>query len=129
MRDDVDQADARIDQALRGGGRLSARYSLSDRRLFDPFAGPGFALVPGFGTDVPRRGQNLAITFTHAPMPGFVNDVRFGYNRVSIGVFAENTGTSNQSLGLPSLNARPRHRFFCVSRARSGGISTTGISP
>jgi hypothetical protein len=121
-RDDVDQADVRIDQGLQGGGRLTARYSLSDRRLFDPFAGPGFALVPGFGTDVPRRGQNLAVTLTHAPMSGFVNDVRFGYNRVSIGVFAENTATSNQSLGLRPLTATARDAGLSV-------ISVAGYSP
>jgi hypothetical protein len=121
-RDDVDQADLRIDQAVTRGGRLTARYSFSDRRLFDPFAGPGFALVPGFGTDVPRRGQNFVVTFTHPPRSGFVNDLRFGYNRVSIGVFAENTSTSNQSVGLPALTATPRDAGLSV-------ISIAGVSP
>ncbi len=65
LRDDVDQADLRADQSFADGSRLTARYSLSDRRLFDPFAGPGFPLIPGFGTNVPRRGQNLAATYTH----------------------------------------------------------------
>jgi outer membrane receptor protein involved in Fe transport len=121
-RDDVDQADVRIDHVMDGGRRLSARYSFSDRRLFDPFAGPGFALIPGFGTDVPRRGQNLAVTYVHAPGAGVVNDVRFGYNRVSIGVFAENTTTSNQSLGLPALATTPRDVGLSV-------ISVAGYSP
>ena len=112
----------RIDHVMEGGRRLSARYSFSDRRLFDPFAGPGFALVPGFGTDVPRRGQNLAVTYVRAPASGFVNDVRFGYNRVSIGVFAENTTTSNQSLGLPALATTPRDAGLSV-------ISVAGYSP
>ena len=120
-RDDVDQVDLRIDQSIAAGGRLTGRYSLSDRRLFDPFAGPGFALVPGFGTDVPRRGQNLAVTFTHAPASRFVNDVRFGYNRVSIGVFAENTATSNQSVGLNTLSTTPRDAGLSV-------ISVAGYS-
>ena len=122
LRDDIDQADARIDQALAGGATLTARYSLSDRRLFDPFAGPGFALVPGFGTRVPRRGQNAAVTFTHMPSSRMVNDLRFGYNRVSIGVFAENTSTSNASVGLNSLSANPRDAGLSV-------ISVAGYSP
>ena len=88
----------RVDQALRRRRPLTARYSFSDRRLFEPFAGAGFALIPGFGTDVPRRGQNLAVAFTHMPGPTLVNDVRFGYNRVAIGVFAENTA-DRQRLG------------------------------
>lgn len=122
LRDDVDQVDARIDQSLSGGARLTARYSLSDRRLFDPFAGPGFALIPGFGTDVPRRGQNLALTFTHAPSSSLVNDLRVGYNRVAIGVFAENTTTSNTSVGLPTLTSSPRDAGLSV-------ISIAGYSP
>ncbi len=109
-RDDVDQVDARIDQSFGGGRTLTARYSFSDRRFFDPFAGPAFALIPGFGTDVPRRGQNLATTFTHTPTSTLVNDVRFGYNRVSIGVFAENTAVSNASVGVPALTSNPARR-------------------
>ena len=122
LRDDIDQADARIDQSFAGGARLTARYSLSDRRLFDPFAGPGFALVPGFGTEVPRRGQNGAVTFTHAPSSRMVNDLRFGYNRVSIGVFAENTATSNTAVGLRTLTSNPRDAGLSV-------ISIAGYSP
>ena len=122
LRDDIDQADARIDQSFAGGARLTARYSLSDRRLFDPFAGPGFALVPGFGTDVPRRGQNVAVTFTHAPSSMMVNDLRFGYNRVSIGVFAENTATNNTAVGLRALTSNPRDAGLSV-------ISIAGYSP
>lgn len=121
-RDDVDQADVRLDHGVSGGGRVTGRYSFSDRRLFDPFAGPGFALVPGFGTDVPRRGQNLALTFTHAPRSGYVNDFRFGYNRVSIGVFGENTALSNQSVGLPALATAPRDAGLSV-------VSVVGYSP
>ncbi len=100
---------------------LTARYSFSDRRFFDPFAGPAFALIPGFGTDVPRRGQNLATTFTHAPTSKLVNDVRFGYNRVSIGVFAENTAVSNASVGVPALTSNPRDAGLSV-------ISVAGFS-
>jgi hypothetical protein len=122
LRDDIDQADARIDQSFAGGATLTARYSLSDRRLFDPFAGPGFALVPGFGTDVPRRGQNGAVTFTHAPSSRMVNDLRFGYNRVSIGVFAENPAISNTAVGLPALTSKPRDAGLSV-------ISIAGFSP
>ena len=123
-RDDVDQADARIDQSFGGGRTLTARYSFSDRRFFDPFAGPAFALIPGFGTDVPRRGQNLATTFTHTPTSKLVNDVRFGYNRVSIGVFAENTAVSNASVGVPALTSNPRDAGLSVMSV--AGFSSLG---
>ncbi len=121
LRDDIDQLDARIDQTFGGGRTLTGRYSLSDRRLLDPFAGPAFALVPGFGTEVPRRGQNLATTFTHTPTSTLVNDVRFGYNRVSIGVFAENTAVTNASVGVPALTSNPRDAGLSV-------ISVAGFS-
>ncbi len=121
-RDDIDQLDARVDHSLGGGARLTGRYSFSDRRLFEPFAGPGFALVPGFGTDVPRRGQNVSTSIVHSPGSRLVNDVRFGYNRVAIGVFAENTRISNPSVGLPALSANPRHLGLSV-------VSIAGFSP
>jgi hypothetical protein len=122
LRDDVDQWDMRVDESLRGGTTLTGRYSFSDRRLFDPFAGPGFSLVPGFGTEVPRRGQNLALTFTQPRGSSFVNDTRFGYNRVAIGVFGENTARSNASVGLPSLSSNARDVGLSL-------ISVAGFSP
>ena len=121
LRDDIDQLDARIDQSFGGGRTLTGRYSFSDRRFFDPFAGPTFALIPGFGTDVPRRGQNVVTTFTHTPSSSLVNDMRFGYNRVSIGVFAENTAVSNASLGVPAFGSNPRDAGLSV-------ISIAGFS-
>jgi hypothetical protein len=121
-RDDTDQLDGRVDQAFDGGTRLTARYSFSDRRLFEPFAGPGFAQVPGFGTDVPRRGQNLGVSFTHVPGRSLVNDLRLGYNRVAIGVFAENTAVSNASVGIPALSSNARDAGLSV-------ISIAGFSP
>ena len=61
-----------------------------------------------------RHGRAAART-ERSPSPsrtcrrrGFVNDLRFGYNRVSIGVFAENTSTNNASVGLPALSAKRR---------------------
>jgi hypothetical protein len=121
QRDDIDQMDGRVDQSFGGGATLTARYSFSDRRLFEPFAGPGFAAIPGFGTDVPRRGQNLGVTFTSAPTASFVNDVRFGYNRVAIGVFGENTAVSNAAVGLPALSRNPRDAGLSI-------ISIAGFS-
>ena len=121
-RDDIDQTDLRVDHSLASGARLTARYSLSDRRLAEPFAGAGFPLIPGFGTNVPRRGQNIAATFTHMPTPSVVNDVRFGYNRVSIGVFAENTQIDNASVGLTPFGTNPRDAGLSV-------ISIAGYSP
>lgn len=122
LRDDIHQFDARIDHSFGGGAILTARYSLGDRELLEPFAGPSAAAVPGFGTMIPRRGQNAAIAFTHAPSSSFANDVRFGYNRVAIGVFAENPGITNASLGLAALSSAERDAGLSV-------ITVAGYSP
>ena len=121
LRDNVDHFDVRIDHKLSESSSLMTRYSFNDRRFFEPFASS--VSVPGYGTDVPRRGQNLAAGFTHAFGPALVNELRLGYGRVSIGVFHENQGTSiNQLLGLPEFSSNPRD--FGLSR-----ITVTGFSP
>lgn len=108
LRDDIHQFDARVDHSFERGATVTARYSFSDRQLLEPFAGPAFAAVPDFGAESPRRGQNLGVAFTHAPSPAFVHDIRFGYNRVAIGVFAENQDVTNQSVGLSAFSTKPR---------------------
>jgi hypothetical protein len=121
LRDDVHQFDIKLEQNLTNGMRLAGRYSLSDRALLEPFAGPGFSSVPGFGNDVDRRGQNAALTVTRASAR-YVNDLRLGFNRVSIGVFPENTAITNTTVGLPSLSTSPRDAGLSL-------ISIAGYSP
>jgi hypothetical protein len=123
LRDDVDQFDVRGDHVFAEGARLTARYSFGDRRLLEPFgAGSAFSSLPGFGNIVDRRGQNLALSFVKALRPSLLNDVRFGYNRVAIGVLAENPQVTNQSVGLPALAENPRDAGLSL-------ISIAGYSP
>lgn len=121
LRDDVHQFDGKIEHNLPAGMRLTGRYSLSDRRLIEPFAGTGFAAIPGYGNDVPRRGQNVAISLTRSSAT-YVNDLRFGFNRVSIGVFPEDARVTNATVGLPLLSADPRNAGLSL-------ISVAGYSP
>jgi hypothetical protein len=106
--DDVDQFDGRLDHTFPGASRLTARYSFSDRRLLEPFGGAGFSSLPGFGNQVDRRGQNLSIAYSRPVGSALVNDVRFGYNRVAIGVRPQNPQIDNASVGLTSLATDPR---------------------
>ena len=122
LRDVVDQFDLRVDHTLSAASRLTARYSFSDRRLLEPFAGTGFSTVPGFGNDVARRGQNLGASHTTTLGSGLVNDARFGYNRVAIGVFPENPALDNASVGIPSLSSNPRDAGMSL-------ISVAGFAP
>ena len=121
QQDGQHQFDAKAEHNLTGSVRLTARYSLSDRGLIEPFAGTGFATIPGFGNDVARRGQNLVLSSTQAAAR-YVNDIRVGYNRVHIGVFPEDTSVTNASIGMPALATNPRDIGLSL-------ISISGYSP
>jgi Carboxypeptidase regulatory-like domain len=121
LRDDSDHFDVRVDQRAGNVGQLFARYSFEDRRFFEPF--PSSVAVPGYGTDVPRGAQNLSVGWTKPFGAHFVNEARFAYSRVAIGVFQENQGRSiNHEVGLPEISSNPRD--FGLSQ-----ITVTGFSP
>ncbi len=118
-----DKFDLRLDQQLGLNGRLTGRYSFGDSNLFEPFATGSTTLVPGFGNDFDERGQNLMLAETHTIGTRWVNEFRFGYNRVDNRTFHENSGTSiNQSVGLPDFSSRERDLGLSQ-------ISVTGFSP
>jgi hypothetical protein len=122
-RDREDNFDVRLDHALAKSDDLAFRYSFADRTLFEPFTGPTFAAVPGFGDSVPRRAQNVTLSETHTFSSALVNEARFTYSRVAAGVFQENQGRSlNREVGLPELSSKPRD--FGLSF-----ITVTGFSP
>ena len=104
-KDRDDLFDARVDHSLNDRSEIIARYSFTDRDLFEPFSGPTFALVPGFGTRIPRRAQNAMLSETHVFSPSFVNDVRIAYNRVALQTIQEGEGVSlNKAVGMPELS-------------------------
>lgn len=125
LRDREHHFDIRLDHALHKNSEVSVRYSFANRKLFEPFSGPTFAQVPGFGTNVPRRAQNLALSETHIFSPVFLNEVRVAYNRVAAGAFHENLGRSvNNAVGMPELSSNPRD--FGLSFIRVTGFSPLG---
>jgi hypothetical protein len=125
LRDRDDRFDVRIDHALSYSSDLVARYSFSDRNLYEPFSGPTFARVPGFGTLIPRRAQNFMIGENHVFSPDLVSELRFGFNRIAAGTYHENRGSSiNQRLGLPELSSNARD--FGLSFITISGFSPLG---
>src|SRR5690606_29287056 len=105
------------------GFDLMARYSFADRTLDEPFAGPAFSQVPGFGNTLNRRAQNVALAGVSVLTPRLLNEARFGYTRVAAAVDQEGQGVSlNRQLGLPELS--PRERDWGLSF-----ITVTGYSP
>ena len=121
-RDRNDQFDARIDHKLGSRSDLAFRYSFADRDFHEPFGGAGFAAIPGFGNDVPRRTQNVMLSETHSFSPTLLNELRFGFNRNASSVLHEGRGRNlTQQLGLPSL-ASPRAQGLIY-------VSLPGYSP
>lgn len=121
QRDRADHVDARLDQAIGASIDLMARYSLGDRRLYEPFGGPGFSSLPGFGANLERRAHNAALGATQIVSPSLVNEARLGFNRVSAGVFPE-AGVTNRAVGLPEPWRDPRDAGLSF-------ITVTGFSP
>lgn len=123
QRDRNDLFDVRIDHQLSNASQLTGRYSFNDRLLFEPFSGPNFSQIPGYGNNVPRRGQNLMLGETHIFSSAFINDVRLAFSRTASQVNQENQGRNiNQQVGMTSLATRPRD--FGLSF-----ITLTGYSP
>ena len=122
LEDDVNQFDVRAD-VRHEQFAVTSRFSFSDRQLFEPFAGPSFALVPGYGNEVPRRAANLAISAVYQFRGGLSNEARLGMTRVSSAVRQQGYGTSlNRQVGLPELSDNPRDWGLSL-------ISVTGFSP
>lgn len=124
-RDRNDHFDARVNHSIARSSELTLRYSFSDRDLFEPFTGPTFPAVPGFGDNVPRRAQNFLVSETHIFSPALVNEARFAFSRISAAVLQENSGTSiNKQVGLPDFATNPRD--FGLSFITISGFSPLG---
>ncbi|MGH9350280.1 MAG: TonB-dependent receptor domain-containing protein [Vicinamibacterales bacterium] len=121
QEDRIDSFDARLDHGIGESFDLMGRYSLADRRLYEPFSGPGFSALPGFGSDVARRGHNAVVSATQVVSSTLVNESRVGFNRVSSSVTPE-AGVTNRSVGLPEPWTNPRDAGLSF-------ITVTGFSP
>ena len=109
LRDRDDRFDMRLDHLIAAKCSLFARYSFADGDMYEPFSGPSFARIPGFGTEIPRRAQNFMIGGDYGPTPTLINQARFAFNRVAAGVHHENMGSSlNHAVGLPEISSNPR---------------------
>ena len=121
LRDDNDSFDARIDHLLTDKTTLTYRYSFGDRDLFEPFTGPAFSVVPGFGDTVRRRSQNAMVSLNWLLTPNIVNETRFAFSRVAASVTQE-ASVLNSDVGLPTISPRERDRGLSF-------ITITGFSP
>jgi hypothetical protein len=121
QRDDNDSFDVRVDQHVSDRTQLAFRYSFGDRDLFEPFTGPSFSAVPGFGDFVKRRSQNGMVALTWVVTPNLVNETRGAFSRVAASVTQE-ASVLNSAVGLPTIS--PQARDLGLSF-----ITITGYSP
>ena len=122
-RERDDQFDVRVDHMLTPSSQLAFHYSFGDESLFEPFTGPSFPLLPGYGDNVPSRAQNVMLAETHVFTPTLINELRGAFDRVSLGVYQQDIGQNlNGAVGLPELSSNPRDYGL-------SSISVTGFSP
>lgn len=127
----VDSYDIRIDHQITQANSIFGRYSKSDtarsRDNFFPLGtspnGNDLPAGPSAGDEF-GNSKGFTLGDTHVFSPTVVNDARFGYTRVQIGIF--NTGvngtggfseTVSANLGAPNINLGPN----------SSGIVLVGI--
>ena len=121
QRDDNDSFDVRVDHRATDRADLAFRYSFGDRDLFEPFTGPLFAAVPGFGDTVKRRSQNAMAALTLVVTPKLVNETRLAFSRVA-GSVTQEASVLNSQVGLPTVSPRSRDAGLSF-------ITITGFSP
>jgi hypothetical protein len=121
QRDDNDSFDVRIDHRLTQRMDLAFRYSFGDRDLFEPFTGPSFSAVPGFGDSVKRRSQNFMSALTWVLSPRLVNETRLAFSRVASSV-TQQASILNSNVGLPTISRNQRDAGLSF-------ITITGFSP
>ena len=122
----MDQFSVRLDHRLSGGDALYGRftsYSVSDAQPF----GTGSlneTLVPGFGRNVTTVSRNLALGYTRAFGPNWLNEVRFGYLGAGGGQASPNQGvTFAGASGLQGVTADPRDAGY--PQVSFGGLFST----
>lgn len=121
QRDDNNSFDGRLDHRLTSRADLTFRYSFGNRNLFEPFTGPAFAVVPGFGDTVKRRSQNAMAALTLVLSANLVNETRVALSRVASSV-TQQASSLNSAVGLPVISPRPRDAGLSF-------ITVTGFSP
>jgi hypothetical protein len=106
----INNFDIKIDHRLTDNNQLSGRYSYQDQKRFrDSF----FAVVPaGFGNgDEVGDTRQIVISDTHTFSPTIINEFRFGYTKIDIGILNCGVGgacglspTFSSDVGIPNVN-------------------------
>ena len=125
VREEIDNFDIKVDHRLGANDQLSGRYSYQDnknvRSSFFPAVPAGF----GAGDEVNNTRQ-VVVSETHTFSPSILNDFRFGFTKIEIGILNCGVGgacgiseTFTSDVGVPNVNDG--------SFEQSGSILTGGF--
>jgi Carboxypeptidase regulatory-like domain/TonB dependent receptor-like, beta-barrel len=120
----VDQMDARVDHVLTQRDNIFGRFSYVDNPEFIP--GPFGGIADGGSFSAGNQAAttySAALGETHVFSSTLVNEVRLGYNRLSVSRLQPNAGTPGipASFGIPGVQE-------ATSNGGLGGISISGLS-
>jgi len=108
----INQGYGRFDHYWSRRDAFYVRYNFSHDNALAPF-GDGGSGVPGFGSFILNRGQNLVAANTHTFSPSVVWESRFGFNRLRRDINHENVGVDYAGqLGIAGLSQDPRFIGF-----------------
>jgi hypothetical protein len=108
LRNDVTQAQIRLDHRLTGADQLTARYNYGLTDAYEPYA-EDTGSVPGFGDFLRDGAQNLMLQYQRTLGPRAVNALRFGFNRFNRQLVPENSAIDvGQLWGVSWLNLPAR---------------------
>jgi hypothetical protein len=109
IRNSVNLLTLKLDRQTGSNNTFSGHYSLFSENRFNPFDPVNaFTSLPGYGSDTINRGQNVGFTWTHVFSPHWVNEARFGLNRLRAAALQEHHGVDvSQQLGFPDVLTNP----------------------
>ena len=92
LRNDVTQAQVRVDHRVAAGDLLTARYNHGLTDAYEPYA-EDTESAPGFGDYLRDGAQNLMLQYQRTLGARTVNSLRFGFNRFDRELLPENHAT------------------------------------
>jgi hypothetical protein len=110
IQNSVNLLTIKLDRQAGSNNTFSGHYSLFNENRFNPFDPVNsFTSLPDYGSYTINRGQNAGFTWTHVFSSHWVNEARFGFNRLRAAAFQQGYDGINvtQTLGFPTVSANP----------------------
>ena len=128
QKTDMDQFNLRLDHVASSKDNLFGRLSIFNVKAFQPFGTTELNedLLPGFGRTLTTKARNLGVGHTHSFDTNVVNELRFGWLKVSGGETGENQGFDFGTVsGLEGVTSDPRDSGYPLM-SFAGEFSTMG---